>query len=94
MAFVRVRMRALMLQGLLGSAVNKDIDLGRGKAAALDAMSRKLGVEAEAACDAIKLLQGDACVNGCAEKHVATDAGETIEVGNPHYESGGRWPEV
>ena len=80
--------------GLVGAAVDEDIDFGRSKAAALGATGGQLGVEAERASDGLQLLQGDTGVYGCAEKHVATDSGETIQVGNPHCESDGRWPEL
>ena len=86
--------RGIEVEGLVGTAVDEDIDFGGGDSGALDAMGRQLGLEAEGAGDGFELLQRDACVYGCAEKHVATDSGETIQVGNAHYESDGRWPEL
>ena len=54
----RVRSRDLMLPGLVGSAVDENIDLGRGKAAALDAMGHQLSVEAEGTGDASSFSSG------------------------------------
>jgi len=93
----RMRMRVvgrLEVAGLVGTAMDEDIDFGGGQAAALDAMRCQLGVEAEGAGNGFELLQRDAGVYGCAEKHVATDSGETIQEGNTHYESEGRMPEA
>jgi hypothetical protein len=87
-----VRMRSFGVEGLVGAAPDEDIDLGGGQSAALDAMRLQLGLEAEGLGDAFELGRRDACVHGCAEKHVATDSGETIQVGNAHCESEGRWP--
>ena len=64
------------------------------KAAALDTTGCQLSIDAEGRGDGLQLLQGDTGVYGCAEKHVATDSGETIQEGNTHYESEGRMPEV
>jgi hypothetical protein len=79
--------RRFEVDGLVGASVDEDIDLGGCDSAALDAMKSELGVESEGAGDGLELLQGDTGVYGGAEEHVATDSGETIEVGNAHCES-------
>jgi hypothetical protein len=100
LSFVLVRVSwgvfvsGIEVEGAVGTAVDEDIDFGGGDSGALDAMGRQLSLEAEGAGNFFELLQRDASVYGCAEKHVATDSGETIQVGNPHYESDGRWPEL
>ncbi len=94
---VRVRLFRVLgfeVERLVGAAVDEDIDLRGGEATTLDAMGFQLSVEAEGVSNGFELLQRDAGVYGCAEEHVATDSGETIQVGNTHYESDGRWPEV
>ena len=80
--------------GQVDVAVDDDIDFGRSKAAALDTTGPQLSIDAEGRGDGLQLLQGDSGIYGCAEKHVATDSGETIQEGNTHYESEGRMPEV
>jgi hypothetical protein len=79
---------------LVEVSVDDDFDFGGGDSAALHAMSGERGVKAESGGDGLQFLKGDACIDGCAEKHVATDSGETIEVGNAHCDSDGRWPEL
>jgi hypothetical protein len=92
MAGVRVLMENFA--GQINVAVDDDIDFGCAEAAALDAMEHQLSIDAEGRGNGLQLLQRDTSVYGCAEKHVATDSGETIQEGNTHYESEGRMPEV
>ena len=53
-----VRVTDSRSRGLVGAAVDEDIDLGGGEAAALDAMSCELGVEAEGAGDGFSFSRG------------------------------------
>jgi hypothetical protein len=94
--FVLVGVSVLMedFAGQVDGAVDEDIDFGGSEAAALDTTGQQLSIDAEGRGDGLQLLQGDSGIYGCAEKHVATDSGETIQEGNTHYESEGRMPEA
>jgi hypothetical protein len=91
---VFMRMWRVEVGRLVGAAMDQDIDLGRGDSTAFDAMGYQLGMYVETTGNGLQFLQRDACIYGCAEKHVAADSRETIEVGNTHRESDGRLPEV
>jgi hypothetical protein len=92
--FVRVSVSVRReVKRLVWPAVDEDIDFGGSDSSALDARGGQLGVETECSSNGLQLLQRDASIHGCAEKHVATDSGETIQVGNSHCDSDGRWPE-
>jgi hypothetical protein len=83
----------LEVERLIGDPMDEYVHFGGGDSCALDTNEYKLSVEAKGASDGLQLLLWDTGVYGCAEKHVATDSREAIQVGNTHYESVGRWPE-
>src|SRR6266542_946217 len=90
-----VRMRrpaGLSVGGPIGMAVDQDIDFRSGEAAAFGAMRGEFGVQAERRGNACELGQRHSGVHGRAEKHVATDSREAIQVGNPHCTSKVYWP--
>jgi hypothetical protein len=90
---VFVRMWCVEVERLVSVTMDEDIDLGCSDSTAFDTMGYQLGIHAETAGNGLQFLQRDAGIYGCAEKHVAADSRETVEVGNTHWESGGRLPE-
>jgi hypothetical protein len=62
----------------------EDVDLGAGDAAAVDGFDAETGVEVEGSYGVVKDFSGNASVEESAEKHVSSDAGEAVEIGDAH----------
>jgi hypothetical protein len=62
----------------------EDVDLGAGDAAAVDGFDAERGVEVEGSYGVVKDFSGNAGVEESAEKHVSSDAGEAVEIGDAH----------
>jgi hypothetical protein len=93
--FVSVRMRVQMrVRVVLAAkdfvarhvlnAVHDDVDLGGGDSGALDTGDLDFGSEVQFADGVTEEFRGDSGVDEGAEEHIAADAGETIEVSDPH----------
>ena len=65
-------------------AVFEDVDFGAGDAAAVDFFDFDGGSEIESGGGVVKDLRIEAGVEESSEEHVATDAGEAVEVGDAH----------
>ena len=85
--------RALVLEVVVGVrlgvsfgelAVFEDVDFGAGDAAAVDFFDFEGGSEIESGGGVVKDLRIEASVEEGPEEHVATDAGEAVEVGDAH----------
>ena len=72
------------LDGFGEMAVFEDVDLGAGDAAAVYGFDPETGVDAERPGRVVEHVFGNAGVDEGAEKHVAGDTGEAIEVGDAH----------
>jgi len=64
--------------------VFEDVDFGAGDAAAIDFFDLEGGSEVEGGGGVVKDLRVEAGVEEGSEEHVATDAGEAVEVGDAH----------
>ena len=88
---VRVRMGVRgsfgYIQRLVGAAVDDDLDLGGGQSGTGDRFNGEIGSECERARGLLEFFEWHARSNGGAEKHVAAESGEAVEVGNAHDES-------
>lgn len=62
----------------------EDVDLGAGDAGAVDTLDAEGRVEVEGGDCPVEDLRGYAGFEESAEKHVAGDAGEAIEIGEAH----------
>ncbi len=65
-------------------AVFEDVDFGAGDAAAVDFFDFEGGAEVEGGGGVVEDLRVEAGVEEGSEEHVATDAGEAVEVGDAH----------
>jgi hypothetical protein len=72
------------MRGFGWLAVFEDVDFGAGDAAAVDFFDFERGSEAESCRGVVKDLWVKASVEKSSEKHIATDAGEAVEVGDAH----------
>ena len=62
----------------------EDVNLGTGDAAAVDGLDPQCGVQVEGGGRIVQDGRFDAGVQKGSEKHVATDTGEAVEVGDTH----------
>jgi hypothetical protein len=62
----------------------EDVDFGACNAAADDFAGFEACADVEGGCGLFEKGNGDAGVDKCAEEHVATDAGEAVEIADTH----------
>ena len=83
-SMVRFNMR-LSVGGLLRRLVGGDhVHLGAGNAAARHFAHFQARTYIQCGDRLLKMGKGNAGVNQCAQQHVATYAGETIQIANTH----------
>ena len=70
--------------GLMQLALNRDIDLGRLNATAAYPGNAKLSSQPQRSCRSLEQIDGGACIDQRAHQHVAADAGEALQVSDPH----------
>lgn len=73
-----------LMCGFGGPAVLEDMDAGGGDSAAVDLLYLETGVEMERGGGVVEDFGVEAGVEESCEEHVAADAGEAVEVGDPH----------
>jgi len=74
-----------MVVGVLGGvAAFQDTDLGRRDSAAIGLLDGERSVELQCGDGVMENFGGDASVDQGPKKHVAADAGQTVEIGDAH----------
>jgi len=61
-----------------------NVNFCRGDSAAVDLFDLEAGVEVQGGCGLVEDGRIDAGINEGSEKHVTTDAGEAVEIGDAH----------
>ena len=93
--WVRVRFVRVVVRMRLGEVAGfKNMDLGGCDSGAVDPFNLQGGVKTECGDRVVEDMRVEAGVDQGAEKHVAGDAGEAVEVGETHEVIVARGPHV